>query len=119
MKYVACYGDSLVQGFPFGPRYSWTAQVEKLTQIKMLNYGVCGDCCDDIIYRMRQYALPEYVHHVIFLGGANDILQGRRIEDISRDYKRVLEWCEEKQYSLCVVLPLITYNKLRKFNSKR
>ena len=22
MKYVACYGDSLVQGFPFGPRYS-------------------------------------------------------------------------------------------------
>ena len=107
MKYVACYGDSLVQGFPFGPRYSWTAQVEKLTQIKMLNYGVCGDCCDDIIYRMRQYALPEYVHHVIFLGGANDILQGRRIEDISRDYKRVLEWCEEKQYSLCVVLPFI------------
>ena len=58
MKYVACYGDSLVQGFPFGPRYSWTAQVEKLTQIKMLNYGVCGDCCDDIIYRMRQYVLP-------------------------------------------------------------
>ena len=53
MKYIACYGDSLVQGFPFGPRYSWTAQVEKLTQIKMLNYGVCGDCCDDIIYRMR------------------------------------------------------------------
>lgn len=108
MKYVACYGDSLVQGFPFGPRYSWTAQVEKLTQIKMLNYGVCGDCCDDIIYRMRQYALPEYVHHVIFLGGANDILQGRRIEDISRDYKRVLEWCEEKQYSLCGVLPFIS-----------
>lgn len=67
MKYVACYGDSLVQGFPFGPRYSWTAQVEKLTQIKMLNYGVCGDCCDDIIYRMRQYALPEYVQHVLFL----------------------------------------------------
>ena len=106
MKYVACYGDSLVQGFPFGPRYSWTAQVEKLTQIKMLNYGVCGDCCDDIIYRMRQYALPEYVQHVLFLGGANDILQGRRIEDISRDYKRVLKWCEEKHYSLCVVLPL-------------
>ena len=108
MKYVACYGDSLVQGFPFGPRYSWTAQVEKLTQIKMLNYGVCGDCCDDIIYRMRQYALPEYVQHVLFLGGANDILQGRRIEDISRDYKRVLEWCEEKHYSLCVVLPFIS-----------
>lgn len=108
MKYVACYGDSLVQGFPFGPRYSWAAQVEKLTQIKMLNYGVCGDCCDDIIYRMRQRRAAGICAARYLLGGANDILQGRRIEDISRDYKRVLEWCEEKQYSLCIVLPFIS-----------
>ena len=58
MHYIACYGDSLVQGFPFGPRYSWTAEVEKHTQIKMLNYGICGECCDDIVFRVRQYALP-------------------------------------------------------------
>lgn len=32
MQYIACYGDSLVQGFPFGPRYSWTAEVERLTK---------------------------------------------------------------------------------------
>ena len=29
MEYIACYGDSLVQGFPFGVKYSWTALVEK------------------------------------------------------------------------------------------
>ena len=108
MQYIACYGDSLVQGFPFGPRYSWTAQVEGLTQIKMLNFGECGDCCDDIIYRMRQYALPEYVRHVLFLGGANDVLQGRRLESISSDYLRLLAWCAEKQYRLCIVLPFIS-----------
>lgn len=110
VEYIACYGDSLVQGFPFGTRYSWTAAVEKAAgnSIKMLNYGLCGDCCDDILYRMHQYALPQYVHHVLFLGGANDILQGRSLEHILADYKRLLEWCEEKHYSLCVVMPLLS-----------
>ena len=110
MEYIACYGDSLVQGFPFGTRYSWTAAVEKASgsKIKMLNFGLSGDCCDDILYRMRQYALPEYVHHVLFLGGANDIIQGRSLEHILDDYKRLLKWCEEKQYKLCIVLPLVS-----------
>ena len=110
VEYIACYGDSLVQGFPFGTKYSWTTAVEKASnnKIKMLNYGLCGDCCDDILYRMRQYALPEYVRHVLFLGGANDILQGRRLETILDDYKRLLSWCEEKHYALCVVLPLVS-----------
>ena len=102
MEYIACYGDSLVQGFPFGNRYSWTAAVEAASanKIKMLNYGLCGDCCDDILYRMRQYALPEYVQYVLFLGGANDILQGRRLEAILEDYKRLVSWCAEKHYKL-------------------
>lgn len=52
MQYIACYGDSLIYGFPFGIDYSWTAQVEKNFPVKMLNYGVCGDCCDDIIFRI-------------------------------------------------------------------
>lgn len=110
MRYIACYGDSLVQGFPFGNKYSWIAAVEKAAsnQIKMLNYGLCGDCCDDILYRMRQYALPEYVQHVLFLGGANDIIQGRPLEHILEDYKRLMSWCEEKRYKLCIVLPLIS-----------
>ena len=108
MHYIACYGDSLIQGFPYGPKYSWTAQVEQLTQLKMLNYGICGECCDDIVFRVRQYALPAYVKHILFLGGANDILQGRKLEAVMDDYKRLLAFCEEKQYQLCIVLPFIS-----------
>lgn len=108
MQYIACYGDSLVQGFPYGPKYSWTAKVEALKNIKMLNYGVCGDCCDDIMYRLRQYALPEYVRHILFLGGANDVLQGRRLEAIMYDYERLFSFCQEKNYKLCIVLPFVS-----------
>ena len=108
MQYIACYGDSLVQGFPYGSKYSWTAQVEESTNIKMLNYGICGECCDDIVFRVRQYALPEYVRHILFLGGANDILQGRRLDAIMHDYQRLYEFCQEKNYRLCIVLPFIS-----------
>lgn len=107
-KYIACFGDSLIQGFPFGPRYSWTAIVEKHAPLKMLNYGLCGDCCDDIYYRLRQQPLPEYVRHVLFLGGANDILQFRSQKMILDDLKKMQRFCIEKQLRLCIVLPLIS-----------
>ena len=108
MHYIACYGDSLIQGFPFGSRYSWITEVEKHTQIKMLNYGICGECCDDIVFRVRQYALPAYVQHILFLGGANDILQGRRLDAIMHDYQRLYEFGQENNYRLCIVLPFIS-----------
>ncbi len=108
MQYIACYGDSLIEGFPYGPRNSWTAAVEQQGKLKMLNYGICGECCDDIVYRVRMYALPEYVKHILFLGGANDLLQGRKLDDILRDYQRLVDWCKEKGYALCIVLPLVS-----------
>lgn len=108
MQYIACYGDSLIYGFPFGIDYSWTVHVEKNLSVKMLNYGVCGDCCDDIIFRVRQYKLPLYVKHILFLGGANDILQGRKLEAIMDDYNRLVEFCKEEQYFLCIVMPLLS-----------
>ncbi len=108
MFYIACYGDSLVQGFPYGPKYSWTASAEKAGNINMLNYGLCGDCCDDILFLVRQYALPDYVRHILFLDGANDILQGRRQESILENYRRLLSWCAERKYALCVALPLVS-----------
>ena len=58
MQTVACFGDSLIYGFPFGPRISWLAEAEKLTGDKFLNYGVCGDCTDDILSRLKNMPLP-------------------------------------------------------------
>lgn len=108
MEYIACFGDSLVQGFPFGTNHSWTAAVEKAVSLKLLNYGLCGDCCDDILYRMRQYPLPEYVRHLLFLGGANDILQFRSQQMILADLRKVYVFCEERGLKLCIVLPLVS-----------
>ncbi len=111
MHYIACFGDSLIQGFPFGEQYSWIAAVEAVGKIKMLNYGVCGDCCDDIFERLRDSLLPEYVHHILFLGGANDILQLRPQNVIMEDLQKVLSWCNERKLDLCIVLPFISADR--------
>lgn len=108
MRYIACFGDSLVEGFPFGPEHSWTASAEKHSGIKILNYGVCGACCDDIFYRMSSAPMPEHVRHLIFFGGANDALEGRMWEHVLRDFEAAAQWALERGYKLGFVLPLIS-----------
>ncbi len=108
MRTIACFGDSLIFGFPYGPRDSWIAEVEAETGVRMLNYGVCGDCCDDILYRLKNMYLPEHTEAVLFWGGANDILNRRPHSFIINDLKRVLEFCAAKKWPLALVLPLFS-----------
>lgn len=114
MYWVACFGDSLIQGFPFSKQYSWIAEVEKQKNIKMLNYGICGECCDDIFVRLKNTVLSEYIQHIIFFGGANDLLQKRPQKFILEDLSNVCLWCKQAGYQLCIVLPLISGDE--KFN---
>lgn len=114
LQWIACFGDSLIQGFPFNKNYSWIAEVEKHENIKMLNYGLCGDCCDDIFMRMKNTMLPEYIRHIIFFGGANDLLQKRPQKVILEDLNSVYLWSMQNHYKLCIVLPWISGDS--KFN---
>ena len=102
---IACFGDSLVQGFPFGPESSWLATVEKLTGMHLLNYGQCGECCDEILYRLRETPVPGAVQFVLFMGGMNDLLQGRSVDMIMEDMQQAASWCMAKHYKFCLVLP--------------
>lgn len=108
MQTVACFGDSLIYGFPFGPRTSWLAEAEKVTGGKFLNYGVCGDCTDDILFRLQTMFLPAHIKHILFLGGANDIIQMRPQKFILEDLDKTLRYCQSKNFDLGIVLPLVT-----------
>lgn len=108
MYYIACFGDSLIEGFPFGSDYSWIRQLESSGEITAYNYGLCGDCTDDIFDRMRYRPLPEQVKHILYLGGANDIIQGVPERFTVANVAKVVNWCEEKGYKLCLVLPFVS-----------
>jgi len=108
MYNLACFGDSLVQGFPFGTEFSWVAQIGEGKEIKVYNYGLCGDCVDDIFDRMKYMFLQSEIKNILFLGGANDILQGVPESFTIDKLRQMVVWCEEKNYRLCLVLPLIS-----------
>lgn len=92
MKRIFCFGDSLIQGFPYNSEYSWIKTVEKETGIQMLNYGVCGECCDEIFYRMNHNFRADNCTHVLFFGGMNDIIQGKPLKFILEDLTQVVAW---------------------------
>lgn len=122
MFHLACFGDSLVQGFPFGIQASWTAVLDQHPEIRIYNHGLCGDCTDDIFDRMRFRYLEPEIKHLLFLGGANDILQGVPEKFTLETMAKMVKWCEEKNYQLCLVLPLIssdTYLNRRLLNLKQ
>lgn len=110
MDYIACFGDSLVQGFPYGTSSSWVAKAEALSlgQLKLYNYGLCGDCCDDIFYRMRIRPIPPEVRYILFLGGANDSLQNCPYEYTMDSFAKMVKWSEDNNYKLGIILPFIS-----------
>ena len=105
MNTIACFGDSLIEGFPFSQENSWVARVEKVTGIAILNFGVCGECCDDIKDRLTWRPLEKEVCHYLFEGGMNDIIQGCPLPFSIEQIKLAKQFCDEKQAKFCLVLP--------------
>lgn len=105
---LACFGDSLVYGFPFSPDFSWTAALEEKYGIKIINEGICGAITGEILDNMRYVPLPEGVKQVLFFGGANDIIQGVPKKFILETIEKVKKLAAEKGWQLCLVLPLLS-----------
>jgi len=107
MTTLACFGDSLVYGFPFSQDYSWTAVLEE-QGIKIINEGACGATTDDILDNMRYTPLPAGVKQVLFFGGANDVIQRCPKDATLETIRRVKKLAAEKGWQLCIVLPLLS-----------
>lgn len=105
MNHISCFGDSLIQGFPFTEENSWIAKVERLTDCKMINYGICGECCDDIADRLTLHPLLPEVTHVLFEGGMNDIIQGSPLTFTLSQIKKAVDFCHNQGRPFCLVLP--------------
>jgi acyl-CoA thioesterase I len=106
---IACFGDSLVFGFPFGKEQSWLAKIHNLdNDITLLNYGECGASCDDILANMKGTTLTPEVKYIMFLGGANDVLQNRPVKVIMSDVQKAIMWATDRGYLFALVLPWLT-----------
>jgi len=105
MAVIACFGDSLIEGFPFSSENSWVARVAGNTGMEMLNYGICGECCDDIKDRIIWHPLQKEITHVLFEGGMNDIIQGCPLLFSIEQIKQAKQFCDEQKVPFCLVMP--------------
>ena len=106
---IACFGDSLIYRFPYDNNSSWLDVVNRNSKmVNCLNYGECGFTCDDIFERIKSVYLPDNIHHLLVLGGANDIMQERPLKNIITDLANIANWCAGKQLNLCLILPFLT-----------
>jgi len=102
---IRCVGDSLIYGFPYTSEHSWIKKVEDLTGITMINRGECGECWDEIFYRLSLQKLDRDYDAVLLLGGMNDLIQGRSLSQSAGDVKASLTWCKNEGYPVILVLP--------------
>lgn len=106
---IACFGDSLIYGFPYNNDSSWLNIVNKYSNtVNCINYGECGFTCDDVYDQMQSFYLPKNVNHILVLSGANDILQERPIKNIISDLANIANWCADRRFALCIILPFLT-----------
>ena len=49
---IACFGDSLTYGYPYGPAASWVKEAGEKLGIAAVNEGICGQTSADILARL-------------------------------------------------------------------
>lgn len=52
--------------------------------------------------------LPAHIKHILFLGGANDIIQMHPQKFNWKIWIKTLRYCQSKNFDLGIVLPLVT-----------
>lgn len=108
MTTLACFGDSLAEGYPYGNAASWLAEVERQTNLQVLNYGVCGETTMDIMQRLMRWHPAPHVRHVLYQGGMNDILQGVPLAATLKTMHYADYWCQQHKQKLCLVMPWLS-----------
>lgn len=80
---IACFGDSLTYGYPYGPAASWVKEAGEKLGIAAVNEGMCGQTSADILARLYRALSCEKADIYVFCGGTNDILRDLAPDEIT------------------------------------
>jgi len=100
-RHIVCLGDSITEGYPWGPRASWPALVARMRGLPMLNMGVCGELSKEVLKR-AEVCLKRRPDYAVFCAGTNDAYVGLTASDILENYRRFIVLC--RRMDVCCVL---------------
>lgn len=103
---IACLGDSLTWGFPYGTPYSWVNLVSQRTGLKMINLGLNGNTTEDMLHRFPFQVLPAKPTHVVLMGGTNDIIMQETFPRITLNLQNLVEMAQKHKIIPILGLPI-------------
>lgn len=102
---LAAIGDSLTEGYPFGPEASWVTYLSEKLKTEVYNRGINGDFTAGMLERFERDVLSCRPTHVIILGGANDAYELLPLEQVSPNFQRMTELCLRERIVPILALP--------------
>ncbi len=102
---IIALGDSITYGYPFGNKYSWVEGLSKKLGFQIENSGVNGNTLRDMYNRLVYDVLDTKPHYVILMGGANDVYQGYKLENLEDNFLKITQALEEHKIKPIVALP--------------
>jgi len=98
-------GDSITYGYPFGQKYSWVEIVSQKLGFAIENSGINGHTLRDMHHRLLYDVIDSKPDYVIVMGGANDVYQGHKQEQLEQNFMKIAQAVEEHGIKPIVALP--------------
>lgn len=105
-KVVVALGDSITYGYPYTPDGSWTENLKRETNYRVINSGVPGDTFHDMLARLDKDVLIYNPDIVIVMGGTNDVYVGCSQPQIQAHFRTIIDQLRESNIKIILGLPL-------------
>jgi len=86
---VACLGDSITYGFPYGQKDSWVYLAGEKLGLAMINLGINGDTTGGMLWRFDRQVVPKGPSHLVIMGGINDVLMGIEAGEVLNNIREI------------------------------
>ncbi len=93
---LACFGNSITEGYMVPRDKSWPAILEQISEIKTLNFGISGDTTFDALGRLETVLNAQ--HDAVFVElGINDFFMGIPMESTKKNLGRICQTFLDRQ----------------------
>ncbi|WP_461615151.1 GDSL-type esterase/lipase family protein [Clostridium sp. Marseille-QA1073] len=106
MNSIVCIGDSLTYGYGVSTKSSWVELLRNgLGNVNVINAGVNGDTTIGMVNRFTEDVVYNNPDTVIILGGTNDFLTNRSVENALKNINIMVKEAIENNIVPIVLSP--------------
>lgn len=107
MKRIGCIGDSLTYGYGCSNECCWVSMLENSKRsCQIINLGINGDTTVGMMNRFIEDTVNNNVNIAIIMGGINDLMHNRKIENILKNIEIIVHEAKENNIVPIIIGPI-------------